>query len=367
MTRLRALLRRLALHSLLVVAAWLALLLVAALGGDALNAIKTAWPKRDARIDLPNYADKAKARVLFDGFKRTVEDYVPFVVWRRLPLATPYVNIGPDGLRLHTAGRDNDRRDARTIGFFGGSTMWGTGVADDETIPAYFDVLTEGYRVTNYGEGGHTDRQQLAQLLNLINTGTMPDTVVFYGGFNHVWTHCNAAVTESLNGHMAEAKLRRALTERPLGGYFWADIVAPPLGFVRRLVGEKRFVVNRYVCHDDPSRAEAVADTLLRTWRAAEVLVTGHGGRFYAFLQPVAYLGRPYLDHLTLGRELAAEQFQTTYSVLRERLAGGDFPYVHDLGDAFDGDVPLYIDDAHVTAPGNEIVARRMLAVVGRP
>jgi hypothetical protein len=358
---MRKFLRLIAINTVLVVGVWLVLLVLTALAGDVINRVKMIRPSADDRANLPNYPDKHRARRLFADLKQTVEDYVPYVVWRRLPMQTEFVNIGEDGLRLHTVGRENNDADAATIGFFGGSTMWGTGVDDDSTIAALFDQLTTDFEVTNYGEGGHTTRQTLALLVNLINTDRMPEVVVFYGGFNHVWTHCNYAVTRNLNGHMVEAKLRRALTERPRGGYLWADVVSPPLEFFRRVIGEKKFVRNHHVCHSDAERARAVADVLVRSWEIANMLVTGHGGRFFAFLQPVAYIGEPRVDHLALGRELAADQFRAVYPLVLEKVAERGMDYVYDLTDAFDVDEYVYIDDAHVTRPGNEIVARRIL------
>lgn len=361
---MRRIVRLLAFNAVLVVGVWQMLLLLTAAVGDVINHVKMIRPAIDERALLPNYLDKDRARRMYADFKRTVEDYVPYVAWRRLPMQTEFVNIGPEGLRLHTAGREDNEPTATTIGFFGGSTVWGTGVDDDSTIPALFDQLTTDYDVTNYGEGGHTTRQSLALLVNLINTGRMPTVVVFYDGFNHVWTHCDYAVTRSLNGHMVEGKLRRALTERPRGGYLWADVVAPPLDFFRRVIGEKKFVRNERVCHSDAERAEAVADVLVRSWTIADMLVTGHGGRFYAFLQPVAYIGEPRLDHLDLGRELAAEQFRAVYPLVRAKITERGLDFVHDLTDAFDGDQYLYVDDAHVTPPGNRIIARRILDAI---
>jgi hypothetical protein len=351
---------------LIIVATWLGLLFVTALLGDLYELAKPFLPREtDERALLPNYADHADARQLFLDQEKTEEDYVPFVAWKRLPMATPHIHIGEDGNRVHTRGPENNEPGARSIGFFGGSTMWGTGVDDDGTIPAIFDQLTTGYRVTNYAQGGYNTRQMLALLVNLIDTGRMPEVVVFYGGFNHVWTHCNYAVTRLLNGHMIERKIRAALVERSRWGYVYDEIVAPPVDFARRLIGIKRFTANDFACHDDPLRAEQVSAVLVRSWEMARVLVEHAGGRFYAFLQPVAYIGHPRLDYLELPRLMQRRQFETVYPIIRAELAALHAAWVVDLSDAFDGDEILYIDDAHVSRRGNEIIARRMLEKIG--
>ncbi|HYB99596.1 MAG TPA: hypothetical protein VEC57_10745 [Candidatus Limnocylindrales bacterium] len=367
-------LRRLLVQAVLVAGTWMALLLLTAVAGDLVNLYKHRFPLSDERAELPNYSDKEAARAMFADIRRTVEDYVPFVEWRRLPMQTGSVTVDERGYRVHRRGPENNRPDSRTIGFFGGSTMWGQGAPDDGTIPAIFDQKTDEFVVTNYGESGHTSRQQLDQLLSLVNTGQMPQVVVFYDGFNHVWTHCNYGVTTSLNGHMAENKLRRALTETPALGFVYSDIIAPPVEFVRRIIGEKKFIRDDFCCHDDPVRARQVAETLVETWRIARDVVEARGGRLYVFLQPNAYLGRPRIDHLRLDRIVGAEQFRAVYPLIQAILAERRLDYVTDLTRAFDGQDYIYIDDAHVSPNGNAIIAARMIdrirgaeAVGGRP
>jgi len=358
----RRIVRLLLFNAVLVVAVWMGLVLATAVVGDVYNFVKNNIKRGDDRSEMPNYADKQYARDVFADIKKTIEDYQPYLAWRRKAMTTQYVNINEHGFRQHTEGPENNEAGARTIGFFGGSTMWGTGVDDNGTIPAAFDQLTTDFEVTNYGEGGHNTRQMLALLINLIDTGQMPEVVVFYDGVNHIWTHCNYAVTRSLNGHMVERKLRRALTENPRFGFTFQDVVLPPLEFVRRIVGEKKFVENEYACHDDPVRAAQVADTLVRIWDIAAVLVRHYGGEFYAFLQPVAYIGSARVDHLKFTRIHGAEQFRTVYPYVNAAIDERGLDWFADISDAFDGtDEYIYIDRAHVTRNGNEIIARRML------
>src|SRR5262245_8802197 len=67
-----------------------------------------------------------------------------FVGWRQPP--RPTVN-------------DNTSGDRKTY-FFGGSTMWGSGVPNARTIPSQFAAIT-GMHSENYGELGYTTHQSL--------------------------------------------------------------------------------------------------------------------------------------------------------------------------------------------------------------
>ncbi len=184
--------------------------------------------------------------------------------------------------------------------------------------------------------------------------------MVFYGGFNHIYTHCNRALTDRLNGAKVERKLRGIVSDRPPGGFVYADVIAPPIAFFRRIIGGKRLRRDVFVCHDDPVRAEQVAEAFVGTWESAHALVTGRGGRFFAFLQPVAYIGEPRLDHLELDMTRAAE-LRSVYPLIRTKLKARAADWAQDISDAFDGDEYIYIDEGHVSRRGNEIVAGHML------
>ena len=53
-------------------------------------------------------------------------------------------------------------------------------------------------------------------------------------------------------------------------------------------------------CSNNPARAEAVAELIVRNMEMGRALVTSYGGKFYAFLQPNAYVGKPRIDQLDL-------------------------------------------------------------------
>jgi hypothetical protein len=333
---------------------WIGLLVLTALIADIAEAHRRLFPPSDARIELPNYPDKEEARDTFWGSKLTVEEYAPFVGWTRLPQETPHVNVGADGYRRHELGRDAGPG-AASVGIFGGSTVWGTGVDDDSTIPAFFDQLSQGHRVFSYSQGGHNARQNLALLVNLIAEKRMPDVVVFYNGHNHL-IHCYG---DSLNTHGAAEKMRATLAERPRYGNLYHDLVAPPVRRIQEILrkSKKGGVGGR--CDDSEETADQVAQTLVRIWEMAHLLVTANGGRFYAFLQPTAFTGSPRLDHVALRKGDRREQNRAVYA--RVKALSAPLPFVTDLTHAFDGDEYIYIDTAHVTGNGNEIIARHMI------
>jgi len=329
---------------------------IRAVGQDALGWLGSSRTAYDWRIDLPSFGDpKETRRILAEQAAAPIE-FASIVEWRHAPHRGENLHVDERGRRVHP-----DREPGVAIGFFGGSAMWGEGVRDDETIPAAFDAATRGWAVTNYGEHGWVVRQGFAELVHLFRLGELPTVVVFYDGFNDVVHLCDAANTTSINGTGQERRMRERLGHRRQSET-WTHLVAPflPDGFGQPLP-------DRHACASDQRRAEAIADALVRTWDLAHLLVTSQGGRFYAFLQPNAYVGAPRTDYLPASesrdlreRDLFEAQFDRIYPRIQAALTSR--PWAEDLTTAFDGDSAVYTDMVHVSSEGNREIAARMRA-----
>lgn len=341
-----------------------ATLLLVSVGGDLVTLTKMAAREGDKkeRHTLSAYNDEELAKKIFRDAKKTVELYAPFVGWQRDALTSQTVNIDADGLRQHRLGRDNLPNSA-TVGFFGGSLIWGTGAADDGTVPALFDQMTDRFEVINYGQGGWTSRQSLALLINLIREDRMPDVVVFYGGAaNTVDVACNLSYGDGLSNHRRGPLFDRLVADSANQSYLYRNFWAPLADTLRRVAGRAKPGSDR-VCHEDQHRVAAIAEALMRDWEMAKLLTEQHGGHFFAFLAPVAGIGAPRLDYLTLDRDRLA-QFPPVYGEIRDLMAERTAGWSWDLTDAFDGDEYIYVDYAHVTSTGNALIAERMRQVI---
>lgn len=345
---------------LIFIMLWLSVLALIAIGNDVWHlSVKDMVRKTDPRTALPVYPDRGLAEKIFRDQKVADFDYVPFIEWRHKPYTSETVNIYERGYRSNgaqaAAGGGANRP---TLGIFGGSTVWGTGVDDASTIPAFFQAANPDVQVTNYGERGYTTRQSLDELVNLSVAGTAPSVAVFYGGFNDIWVHCNYANTKGLNGHVREQRLRDALAvaeEERSSIYHY--LVEPVVQLVTDTSGGgKQFIPG---CSTDPKRAEAVAAMIVENWQIAHDLMVRHGGQFYAFLQPNAHVGSPNLSHLDLkgNRVLRGDEYRAVYPLIRKLAQERNLTWFQDVSDALDGDKAFYIDDAHVGPDGNKTIA----------
>jgi lysophospholipase L1-like esterase len=362
---MRQLFRVVAINLAVFVGLFLGLMLTVSIGGDAVTLVKLALQDGDkrGRHEMPPYEDKAHAALVFEEQADTEEDYRAFVGWRRLPYRGRTLTIDEEGLRRHRVGRDN-APDARRLFFFGDSVIWGTGVDDDHTVPAIFDTLSTAYDVTNYAEGAWNSRQSLAQLVNLLNRNQAPDIAIFYGGANDAEIGCNAAFGEAPNSHHETPHLRQMVRDSQTRSYLYRNFWVPARDTFYRVTGRDP-VETRRLCAGDPARAETAAEGLVRNWEMAKLLVEAAGGRFYAFLQPVAGVGAPNVGYLELDPDRIA-QYGPVYERVREKLARRGQGWAFDLSRAFDGETPILVDHSHAAPHGNEIIARRILDAIER-
>jgi hypothetical protein len=322
----------------------------------------------DQRIEVAAVEDRARARTFFDEFYRLEARYVPYAEWRYEPFSGEAINIDENGNRRGTAAGAGGRR----VLFFGGSTMWGTGVWDDETIPAFVEKEMEGVTAVNYGQSGFVSRQELNGLMSALNNGEAPGAVVFYDGVNDVYVLCTAA--SYANGHGQEAEMSEAVrryTHR--GVQILRDMFFEGVVELSQLVSAK-FGLAAYSnssqrsCATDSDLARRVADAIWTNWLAAKDLLARRGVPFLAVLQPVTGFGDPNISYLP-DLERTSAEYRAVYPLIREKMAGQG-NWTLDLSGALDGEEKYYIDWSHIVAPGNRLIAghigKRLAPMMGQ-
>lgn len=329
-------------------------------------------PKQYAQSHLfPNYKDDQEAaKVLFGEYDNLTKGYYEsFYAWRRPETSSKTININESGQRVTF--RHEDTQPTKQIGFFGGSTTWGTGADDMTTIPSYVAKQLPEFEATNYGETGFIAHQSLNRFLRQYFEGYRPEIVIFYDGVNDVWNKCRTELNPF--SHSRELDIRTTLSDGSAGNpdSFWAVI-----GPIRNLAGKvSRTLDSRarkssgfYNCDREPEKAEQIARTLLYDWQIMKNIVEGYGGEFIAILQPHAFVSKTPLDHLKLDPALG-EQYAAVYPKVLE-LLDSEFPDLRpnfvDLTHALDTDEYVYIDWCHLSPNGNEMVAGFMLEEIGK-
>lgn len=334
----------------------------------------------DPRAELPSYEDHELARKIYEEAAQIGTRFVPFIEWQAKPLQGEVITVGKEGDRVWDSTSDG----AKVAHFFGGSTMFGSGSPDEETIPALFETQRREYRAQNHGQSSYISRQNFERLINLMNEGERIDLAVFYDGANEVAVLCDK--NNDLNGHAQQRAMASALevhqTDRAEPS-FLDSLRSLLVGRIQILVAHfiqpggsedgaaETDAESIFACAEDPTRARAVAETLLSNWKRARDLVSSSGGTFIGILQPVAYVGDPYLKHisdltpgLASGYKDLGDQFDAVYPIIEEEIRSRGWDWAHDLTTTFDRETPIYVDFAHVAPSGNRLIADRIAAIV---
>src|SRR6185503_11851341 len=107
--------------------------------------------------------------------------YEPWLGFREKPRASRFVNVSADGVRASKGGApDLSGVGPQSVFVFGGSTMFGYGVADAETVSSHLQaILGPGARVHNLGRAYYYSRQENLFFESLAQAGLRPKVAVF--------------------------------------------------------------------------------------------------------------------------------------------------------------------------------------------
>ena len=340
---------------------------------------RISFRDRQAGIEnLPYYAAQDWSRVYWDEAKLAGGvRYQPYTVWRHAPFQGETINFNQDGIR-HTPRADCQPK-ALKIFTFGGSTMLGWGAPDWGTIAAYLQTglgeLSEGpVCVINYGEDGYVSTQSLIALMLQLQSGNIPDIVIFYDGVNEVIAayesgkpvahvtlpEITSRFEEQENPFVKIGKATRiySLSRR------WLDVIE-----TENLGNRSDISVHQGTRIIPVQLAEEMMKAYLGNYELAGALAREYGFDYYFFLQPHLAVGEKSLTKEeraiknrmdpVLG-ELAIAFYGKVASV------GPELEHFRNLADLFDDQDRLIWIDAvgHITPEGNHLVARAILETV---
>jgi len=334
----------------------------------------------DPREKSSYYLGKTWAPQYWREFKLSRKtQYLSYVVWRRAPFTGATINIDDGGIR-RTPGAVCGGGSYKVF-VFGGSPIWGTGSPDWGTIPAYLQAAlakreSRPVCVVNFGESAYVSTQSVITLLTRLQAGDVPDLTLFYDGPNDVYAAFQSGrptVHENV-GSIAHMFERRGEAEsNPLSELLdRSALFRVSRGLVNSLAQAPPPTLLTYETMgiDRTTLTEAVVRTYLDNYNVVDALAHKYGFK-YAFFWP-AYIsaGKKHLtaEEEALKREVdpsLAKLYASVYHTMESRIP--QHANLHSLSSVFDGhDSLIWIDDAHVTPVGNELIADGMLRAVGR-
>jgi lysophospholipase L1-like esterase len=359
----------------------LACLEVAALGVSKIWSVVSnpAETEGEPREKVSYYASQDWAAQFWREFKRSrPTQYYPYVLWRRAPFKGTTININQDGIRL-TPGADCSAGSYRVF-TFGGSTMWGTGSPDWGTIAANLQAGLEVLKgrpvcVVNFGESGYVSTQGVIELLSQLESGNVPNLVLFYDSTNDIY----AAYQSGRAGVHQEfdriaAKFKGENRAHPFVEWIKKSYSFSLLRLVvasLKPVSQTSLKVVNYETMgiDLTTLSDSVVQTYLNNYKIVAALAQGYGFQYYFFWAPAVYFGEKPLtsEEQEIKNGIEDPALLKLYdSVFRKiELMAPEYGNLYYMTHIFDGYKSLlWIDGTHTTSVGYQLIAQKMLEVV---
>ena len=306
--------------------------------------------------------------------------YVPYVLWKTEPYQGTYIHVDRDGNR-ETPGSTCGQHSVNVF-VFGGSTVWGDGVPDWGTIPAYLqaELSTPGGRpvcVRNLGQPGWVSTQDVIELQRYLQTGDVPDLAIFYDGFNDVgvlWEGGGVGspyYTDTIRHRLEPYGLRRAFLSLAARthGVILLERFLPSLS-----LAEERFDQVGDPGPDRRAMSPAIVKTYLANCDTVRALAARFGFRYAFFWQP----SLDYKRSLLTPQEQQIVQTEETErpgmpEVLRAvydkvKADARDADHLYFIAEGLQNVAePVYLDGVHLTHVGNETIASRIVETLRSP
>ncbi|MEH6660690.1 MAG: hypothetical protein V7679_03490 [Parasphingorhabdus sp.] len=285
-------------------------------------------------------------------------EYKAFIGWQATPARGETININSQ--RHRVTGFETAFPGQPTTHLFGGSTMWGTGVADSGTIAALLAPKISQNTI-NYGDKGYNSRQSLNRLIDNLENISEGDTVIFYDGVNDAMQNCRS--NNSPDGHSRESQIKSLMED--VGEY---DFMSNATALFRQT--HTYTVLNRLLYRNDisiekqrpnvatnctdPETAEAVAHFLVKNWSAAEDILHARKIKFVCALQPNPYTATVFVP--TYSNERRKSSVVSVYPLVQKLARAENLACFADMTEIFDRD--YYLDHCcHVNREGNQAIA----------
>jgi hypothetical protein len=299
--------------------------------------------------------------------------YEPLTQFKERPFQGRFVNVTEAGFRVS---KDQGPWPPDPVNYniflFGGSTAFGYGLPDDQTIASYLqDYLREAaghsVRLYNFGRSSYISTQERVLLEQLYLSGVVPDMALFFDGLNEFAFPDGPVETPRL---VAVFDTKQGWVDR------WELIDRLPMTRLARFL--RRVVVNRVTnrARVDPQNAEPVAaindgkyhdseviarviDRYLENQRLIEAVSRVHGTSAVFVWQPIPLYKYDLSHHLFATGDFGSNAFARYGYQYMERRArespAKNFLWCADMQEGLAE--PLYVDKVHYTAKMSRLLA----------
>jgi hypothetical protein len=289
------------------------------------------WSRADVRELLH---ESASIRVTYDVIRQL----------RMRPLGGRFLNIQPEGFRnIESQAPWPPDPKAENVFVFGGSTTFGFGLPDGQTIPSELQkAISQSHggkaiHVYNFGMPVDTSTQEMLNYLSLVREGFIPDVAIFIDGLNDCieW-----------KGSWGFGDIISARVSHPV----LAMIVDLPITLLARSM--RRVVITTPGNAIGSADRDELSDGVIKRWmsnrKLIEHIAAAVGTRVVFVWQPVSSYKYDLKNHFLYGVRSAKGQF------LKAALVSSVYPKIETLNELGKlGSDFLYLGDIQEGAKDN--------------
>jgi lysophospholipase L1-like esterase len=330
--------------------------------------------------ELSYFEEQGWSSLYWKEFKQALrKTYSPYVIWRSAPFDGTMVNIEPSGFR-HTPDAKCGS-DTYTVYVFGGSAVWGWGSPDWGTIPAFLQSglqseLGTPVCVMNYGENAYISTQGLIHLTLLLESGEIPDMVIFYDGVNDIFAASQSGMP-IVHQNLREISNLFEDHQAPMNRFFQTSNSYQLLQMVLSQIPISVESATSKFQYDPDLLSDEIAEAYFNNYEIVSSLAATYHFDFYFFWQPHILIGNKHLSgeeqNMITGLDWVlkldpplVELFQKTYRKIEYETP--KYEHLYYLGKIFDlVEESVWIDTwAHITPKGNQIVTDELMRVINQ-
>jgi hypothetical protein len=309
----------------------------------------------------PDLSEADIAQLMQETWTRT-HAYEPFTGHTVRPFAGRFVNVDSNGYRRIAGPAPWPPARERAVFVFGGSTTFGTGVPDGETIPAFLqEQLRQQWgaevSVYNFGRGYYYSSQERVLFAQLLEKGIVPRLAIFIDGLNDFLLdepEYSERIRRFIDGDVPRTSLLSRL---------------PAVVVLRGLLANWNSPANAGTSSAVGSRTDsgALIDRYLQNVRMIKALASAYDIPVLFVWQPIPTYKYDLSNHLYSGNspwmKNSGDRTGDAYSTFAARLPalglGEEFLWLADMQE--DLAEPLYVDQVHYTGAMNRRIAEAIV------
>lgn len=295
--------------------------------------------------------------------------WAPYTHFKPRAYSGTFNTINANGQRK-TLNYNNSLSNPIRIFCFGGSTMYGIGSTDENTIPSILSKLlskkypTRNFEVINFGIPGYSRDLESIQLKQELINNNIPDIVIFYDGVNEVLT---AFQNKRIDFPMNSSK--RIMEFNSSQSYAKKAKLLIKSSYTMRMIRflQKKLLKNRF--SDTIDLSQKLATKITDNFRS-NLYYSGNLSKAYNyvelnFLQPTIFSKNQLSDYEEIMKKNEAYMssfYDVTYKqIANDSIINNNVSY-KDISQIFSTtNTTIFSDFCHTAEEGNTIVALEML------